>query len=190
MPYNGSVPTAEPITPTKRLITPTKAKQKFAERAALELVPDKPADKQPDVIEPADPGFVELVPEPGSGGRIVPYLKRSRKVEGEILGRIAIGMPIERAAIAAGISHRSVDRWKQMFKGFLAECRRAEAVAEGLLLEAAKSPNGVGSRWLLACRFGYVPVQRQEVTGADGGPVKQLTIVQHLMGKLSSESDG
>lgn len=171
----------------KRLIGPAKAVKRLAERAALEVVPDKA-----EAIEPAingDPGFVELVPEPGKGGRIVPY-RRSKAVEERILQGIMVGMPVDRAAIAAGISHTTVHRWRNQFPAFFKQCRRAEALAEEELMKEAKKAHGTGSRWLLACRFGYVPVQKQEVTGADGGPVKQLTIVQHIMGKLSAESDG
>lgn len=121
--------------------------------------------------------------------------KLTPEVRKIVLDSIALGMPLHRAAIRAGVSERSLVRWREANPEFMEECRKHEADAEAACLASLKSKGEGGNRlwttdaWLLERRFGYHPVSRSEITGKDGGPIQHLTIAKQILMRAGARGE-
>lgn len=112
-----------------------------------------------------------------------------------ILDCIGEGLPLDVAALNAGVSYRSISRWKEWDEAFHDECKQAEARAQRSLVSDLKSKAAAGNKvwtanaWMLERRFGWHPVSRSEITGKDGGPIQHLTIAKQILLRAGAKGE-
>lgn len=193
-------PAAWPIVkPAPKKHSQPKAK---AAKASPEANPKPKAQAQPcqslQVVEPteaANSGQL-VADQPKKIGRPKGSgLKLTPEVQQTILAAISRGLTVDKAAILAGISNRSLVRWREAYPAFLDECRKAEVQAEDAFLASLKVKGEGGNKlwtadaWVLERRFGWHPVSRSEITGAQGGPIQHLTVAKTLLARVGGMGD-
>jgi hypothetical protein len=125
-------------------------------------------------------------PKPGS-----PCLL-TKRCEAVLLKAIEDGMPLKHAAMIAGISYDTLNRWRNKgesefapieFRDFCKALRRAEAVAMQRLLSLisnAGQTDWKAAAWTLERRFPdeFSKPQKLEHSGPEGKPIHALTTVE------------
>jgi len=154
----------------------------------LKVLPDLPAKPKGRKPHP-------LAPSPIARNGRPARVKVTPELVENILSHIAKGMPVEASCILAGITRDAVDRWLKVnpalrHKFAVAELQWEETIL-GNINSAAKADHRAG-QWLLERRAAsrWAPINKQEITGKDGGPVKELHIAKHILGKVADPGDG
>lgn len=109
-----------------------------------------------------------------------------------LLKAIEEGMPLKQAAMAAGVSYDSMNRWRKrgeseneplMFRKFCKELQRSEAIAMQRLIgriQAAGETDWKASAWMLEKRFPeeFGKVQRVEHSAPEANPMEGFATVE------------
>ena len=104
----------------------------------------------------------------------------------KICNNIKLGLKYEQAALAAGISDRTLYNWKErgqnaksgIYFQFLQALKKAEAEGEGMLItriqKEAKEGTWQAAAWILERRHPdrWARTTKNEISGEGGGPLK------------------
>jgi len=103
---------------------------------------------------------------PGKGGGLAPQSKLTPKVQGELVGYLAAGLPVRDACALVGISHQTFYNWvkrgqaedaPEAYRAFAKAVERAESLsiagAMAVIIEDIKEKRNVHTaKWYLACK--------------------------------------
>lgn len=131
------------------------------------------------------------LPKKSLPGRGRPCLLTTER-EGILLKAIEDGLPLKQAAMLAGISYDTFNRWRikgesesapDEFRDFCKALRHSEAIAMQRLvgrIQSAGETDWKASAWMLEKRFPdeFGKPQRIEHSGPDGKPIQAMTTVE------------
>ena len=149
------------------------------------LPPNDSAQAQADV-QAAIPAMRESKPskgqtkanKPHTGGKAPIYTKEREAI---ILEAVDMGLAPGKAAQKAGITEHVLRAWVKRYPNFGRRIATARANSEFNLLKGVKEADKLwqNKAWLLERAYGYS--HRQEITGANAGPINLHTISKETL---------